>query len=335
MKKKNIIFSLLILISQIGFSQSLFIPNGSSGIGSSSTSNVGIGISSPLRKLAVNGGIDIYGESLETDLVGLIIYRPTENGIQKTRWGLMADISNNSSYPFLTNRTPFGKVVIKTGSASGGSEFTHFTIEGGDGIVKSYFENVMLGIGEKSPDAALHIYEDVNGTGSTLWIDADTNVNPNIMFGTNGQRSANIRVKDSENDQLQFQVGPNLIDAMSIDTEGNVGIGNTNPTEKLVVDGKILAEEIQVQTVPASDYVFEPDYDLKPIEEVASFIKENKHLPDIPSAEEFKENGVGLGEMDNMLLRKVEELTLYMIDMQIQVDRLKAENELLKQKIRD
>jgi hypothetical protein len=53
---------------------------------------------------------------------------------------------------------------------------------------------------------------------------------------------------------------------------------------------------------------------LRPLEEVDAFIRENKHLPDIPSAAEFKENGVGLGEMDNMLLRKVEELTLYVIE---------------------
>ncbi len=95
-------------------------------------------------------------------------------------------------------------------------------------------------------------------------------------------------------------------------------IGNT-----FEVDGNIRAEEIKVQNVPSSDYVFEPDYKLRPINEVESFIKENKHLPDIPSAEEFKQNGVGLGEMDNMLLKKVEELTLYVIE-------LKKENEELK-----
>jgi hypothetical protein len=110
---------------------------------------------------------------------------------------------------------------------------------------------------------------------------------------------------------------------------GRVRIGGSaTPTEKLVVDGKILAEEVKVQTVPASDYVFEPDYDLKPLEEVDQFIQQNKHLPDIPSAEEFKENGVGLGEMDDMLLRKVEELTLYVIE-------LKKENLEMKTEIRN
>jgi hypothetical protein len=117
------------------------------------------------------------------------------------------------------------------------------------------------------------------------------------------------------------------------DQGGNVGIGTTNPTEKLVVDGKIIAEEVKVQNVPASDYVFEPDYNLLSLHEVESFIKENKHLPDIPSAAEFKESGVGLGEMDNMLLRKVEELTLYMIELQKKYDDLLVNYESIINKL--
>ena len=130
-----------------------------------------------------------------------------------------------------------------------------------------------------------------------------------------------------------FTNGNTGTEKLRITKTGNVGIGTTSPSYKLDVDGIVRAEEIKVQNVPASDYVFEPNYHLKPIEEVETFIKENKHLPDIPSAEEFKENGVGLGEMDNMLLRKVEELTLYMIDMQKQMDELKEENAALKEQI--
>ncbi len=113
---------------------------------------------------------------------------------------------------------------------------------------------------------------------------------------------------------------------MVIENDGNVGIGITDPTHKLTVSGTISATEVKVSITPNSDYVFEPDYALRPIQEVETFIKENKHLPDIPSAEEFKENGVGLGEMDDMLLRKVEELTLYVIE-------LKKENEVMKNRL--
>ncbi len=73
-----------------------------------------------------------------------------------------------------------------------------------------------------------------------------------------------------------------------IGSQGKIVIKRNNPNS--INGGKI-------QNSPTSDYVFESDYDLKPLEEVETFIKEYKHLPDIPSAEEFKENGVGLGEM--------------------------------------
>lgn len=109
---------------------------------------------------------------------------------------------------------------------------------------------------------------------------------------------------------------------------GSVGIGTGSiaipSTTKLAVNGKILATEVQVALVANwADYVFNEDYKLKSLDEVEKFVKENKHLPDVPSAKEVKQNGTNLGDMDAILLRKIEELTLYMID-------LKKENEELK-----
>ena len=106
------------------------------------------------------------------------------------------------------------------------------------------------------------------------------------------------------------------------DTDGN----------KLMVNGGILCEKvIVIGDVPNSDHVFEKDYDLKSIEEVKEFVEVNKHLPEIPSAKEFEENGYNVGEMDDLLLRKVEELTLYVIQLKEEVDALKAENSELKE----
>ena len=107
-----------------------------------------------------------------------------------------------------------------------------------------------------------------------------------------------------------------------------VGIGTTNLTAtsgyKLAVDGGILCEEVKViANVPSADYVFEKDYNLRTLNEVEAFVNENKHLPDVPSAKEFKENGYKMGDMDNLLLQKIEELTLYIIEQQKQIDELK------------
>lgn len=96
---------------------------------------------------------------------------------------------------------------------------------------------------------------------------------------------------------------------------GNVGIGTTNPDEKLTVKGNIHAEEIKVDlSVPAPDYVFEKDYALKSLEDVRDYVNKNGHLPEIPSAIEFEKDGISVGEMNILLLKKVEELTLYILE---------------------
>lgn len=107
--------------------------------------------------------------------------------------------------------------------------------------------------------------------------------------------------------------------------EGNMGIG-TNATNgyKLAVAGKIIAEEMRiVHTVPESDYVFNPDYPLMPLNELQAFITANNHLPEVPSADAFKENGYSIGTMDDLLLRKIEELTLYILQQQKEIESLK------------
>lgn len=117
---------------------------------------------------------------------------------------------------------------------------------------------------------------------------------------------------------------------------GLVGIGVSQPFgsgilhslsaegHKLMVNGSILCEKIKVIVdVPNSDHVFKKGYSLKTLYEIEAYIKKNKHLPEVPSAEEFKENGYNIGEMDDLLLRKIEELTLYVIQLQKEIDSLK------------
>jgi len=121
---------------------------------------------------------------------------------------------------------------------------------------------------------------------------------------------------------------------LAIKVDGKVGIGTTSPDQLLTVNGTIHSKEVKVDlAVPAPDYVFEKDYKLPSLDEIKTYIDRNKHLPDVPSAKEMEANGVQLGEMNMVLLKKIEELTLYMIDARKEIEDLKSENKKIKELI--
>ena len=125
-------------------------------------------------------------------------------------------------------------------------------------------------------------------------------------------------------------VTDNSTHCMTMLTNGNVGIGTTSPSYKLDVNGTIRANEIIVNTTGA-DFVFADDYQLRPLSEVKTFIQENKHLPEIKSAQEMQEDGVRVNELQTQLLQKIEELTLYLIQQEQIIQELRQEVEQLKQ----
>lgn len=110
---------------------------------------------------------------------------------------------------------------------------------------------------------------------------------------------------------------------MAIHFNGNVGIGTINPQAKLDVRGAISATEVKVQILTGADHVFNKDYNLKSLSEVKAFVEENKHLPEIPSEKEMRDNGLNMNEFQIKLLQKVEELTLYVIKQDEEIKKLK------------
>ena len=117
---------------------------------------------------------------------------------------------------------------------------------------------------------------------------------------------------------------------------GRVGIGTTTPDAKLAVKGDIHAQEVKVDLngAVAPDYVFKEDYDLRSLQEVQDHIKEHGHLPNIPSAQEMEANGIDLGQMNLKLLEKIEELTLYILEQELQLREVdKVKNKVIKQEI--
>jgi hypothetical protein len=155
---------------------------------------------------------------------------------------------------------------------------------------------------------------------------------------------------DGNNDWLELGDG-----SLHVTSTGYVGIGTDSPEYKLDVTGTIRADEILVEDIAASslsldgnlaantitvkangntaDFVFSDDYQLKDLSEVENFILTHNHLPDIPSATQMKEQGVNLAEMNKLLLQKVEELTLYAIEKDKEVESQKKIVEGQKLKI--
>ncbi|MEO0555937.1 MAG: hypothetical protein AAF149_22235 [Bacteroidota bacterium] len=143
---------------------------------------------------------------------------------------------------------------------------------------------------------------------------------PFIDFSNDTSTDYDARFILRANDRVEF-AGANLLIGKST---------QSNTSYKLDVAGKVRADEIVVNTTGA-DYVFEEDYKLKSLDEVETFINQNKHLSGIPSAAEMQAQGMSVGELNTKLLEKIEELTLHTINQQKEIEQLKAEKASLQE----
>ncbi len=177
-----------------------------------------------------------------------------------------------------------------------------------------------VGIGTSSPKSGLHL-----GAGTSDLMSLGTT----NYGGGNGQALAGIKagqILGGDGGILEFQTlywgaAPYELTTKMIvmGNSGNVGIGTIAPTERLSVNGKIRAKEVKVENANWPDFVFEKSYTLPTLAETEKHIREKGHLIGVPSAAEVKANGLDLGDMNAKLLQKIEELTLYIIDLEKRV----------------
>jgi hypothetical protein len=208
-----------------------------------------------------------------------------------------------------------------------------------------------IGIGSSTPVGKFDIYSSANTmTNPLVSLRSNFHVSGNygmIRFGdytqsSNYQKGAIIYESVSASARGKFHIAlentdgngsVTLLDSkFTILPNGNVGIGTVDPDEKLAVNGIIHSKAVRVDMTGWSDYVFNDGYQLTPLSQLKTFIAQNNHLPEIPSAAEVEKNGQDLGEMNKLLLKKVEELTLYLIELDKKVERQNKEITRLKKK---
>ncbi len=278
----------------------------------SSGGKVGIGTNNPIDKFEIYDGSNSLGMS--------------GNNINFSR-------SNGPAYIRMKNAG--GYFCFVTNGRSTTSNNSNLILK----TDKNSYFNGRLGIGTSNPINNFEIYDgsySLSMSGNNINFSRSNgpayirmkNAGGYFCFVTNGRSTT------SNNSNLILKTDQNSY------FNGNVGIGTSNPTSKLTVNGTITAEEIIVEQVGA-DFVFDDDYQLASLKETEEYIKINKHLPDIPAAEEMQKNGVSVSKFQNKLLQKVEELTLYLIEMKkeneiqdLKIEKLAAENILLKAKQR-
>jgi len=184
-----------------------------------------------------------------------------------------------------------------------------------------------IGIGTASPQDKLDIAGTVRSNNQYL-----KDVAPvTTVYATNGGSGYRMNVINQSGDiyRLQKDGATQFI----LKNSGNVGIGTTTPGNKLEVNGTIRSKKVKVEATGWPDYVFAKDYELRTLIQLEAYIKTNQHLPEVPSAQEIEAKGLDLGDMDATLLKKVEELTLYMIEMKKEIEVLKEKNQKLSNEV--
>ncbi|MDR0969105.1 MAG: hypothetical protein LBM67_01035 [Lentimicrobiaceae bacterium] len=251
--------------------------------------NIGIGTSSPETKLHVSG---------DTKTTNLTATGNAQVGSLTATGTIQSD-----------SLTTTGGIQAGSLRVSGASQTNTLAVTG-NAQVGSLVTNGAVTFNSLSGQTTEMLVINSNGLVSTQEIISGDNLG-------NHTATQNINL----NNRLLVN-GASSTSGLFVATNGNVGIGTSTPAQKLSVNGNIRAKEIKVETANWPDYVFDNTYELMDLKQVESFINQNGHLPEIPSAKEVSETGVNLSEINALLLKKIEELTLYLIQQQTVINEL-------------
>ncbi|MFN0214820.1 MAG: hypothetical protein ACKVT2_11240 [Saprospiraceae bacterium] len=272
--------------------------------------NVGIGTISPTAHLHIKGGPVWTNHS----------------------WQKAVQVDNGNAMNFRVSST----LSYGIGASSSGQGLVFFTTADGPTAPLNYRMSLQpngnVGIGTITPEYTL----DVNGWASIGGTDFMLGRRDNMPQKQKKANRALVHhwVGDDTKDNLIINFVGDFEDGVLVDGPGLMVGAERLPTGyKLAVGGKVICEELKVQLKSAwPDYVFGKGYKLPTLEEVERHIKAENHLPGMPSACEVEENGISVGEMQTKMMEKIEELTLYLIELKKDNTSLRQEVETLKQK---
>ncbi len=194
-----------------------------------------------------------------------------------------------------------------------------------------------VGIGTSTPANKLRVEGNIGTSGLTvcnldMWqsgLSLLNNLGSGFQFNVGGTSNSSV----GNGNFGIYGVAANQY-LFTISSQGNVGVGTTNPTVKLTVADNIHSREVKVSVDAGADYTLKDNYNLKSLSEVAKFIKANYHLPEISSAEKMEKEGINLSEMNIKLLKKIEELTLYLIEKDKQLSNQQDDIDEMKRQLK-